>query len=493
MWLWGSGTIADALMIQTFGLIMPIFNTGFGLDAVLLSWALMLPRLIDGLFDPILGHLSDNAKTRWGRRKPFLVVSTVLGALLITGIWWADPAWPAWVQFVYISVLATMYYCTWGTYSMTHSALGFELTDDYHERSRVAAIRTVYLQMVVLIVSWTYWLALRPVFGGEIHGIRAITAIMAVLILVSGMIPVFVCQERFATLNRTHVPMLRALKEALRLGAFRTYLAMRFFWALGLVLFTSISWYVNVYYVCRGDKQLATKITGMATAIVVVGSVAILPLVPRISRRIGKRSSIIAGASLALLQACSMPLLLRPDMPYLQLLAALLFGPLVAIAIVMRDAIVPDICDLDELAHGQRREALFSAVISFVYKIEVSVCVLIVGYLVSFSGFDPKQAAQPAAVLTKLQWFAHVPNIACALLATLLAIRFPVTEKLMQEVRQALDLRHLGTAVAHSMPTDAESIHPGVSSGHAAALPPAATAGGQPAGGHDARGVLTPL
>jgi GPH family glycoside/pentoside/hexuronide:cation symporter len=480
MWLWGSGTVADALMIQTFGLIMPIFNTGFGLDAVLLSWALMLPRLVDGLFDPILGHLSDNTKTRWGRRKPFLVVSTVLGSLLITGIWWADPNWPAWVQFVYISVLATMYYCTWGTYSMTHSALGFELTDDYHERSRVAAIRTVYLQMVVLIVSWTYWLALRPIFGGEIHGIRFITAVMAVLILISGMIPVLVCQERFATLNRTHVPMLRALKEALRLGAFRTYLAMRFFWALGLVLFTSISWYVNVYYVCRGDKQLATKITGMATAIVVVGSVAILPLVPRISRRIGKRSSIIAGASLALLQACAMPLLLTPEMPYLQLLAALLFGPLVAIAIVMRDAIVPDICDLDELAHGQRREALFSAVISFVYKIEVSVCVLIVGYLVSFSGFDPKHIAQPAEVLTKLQWFAHVPNILCALMATILAIRFPVTEKLMQEVRQTLDLRHLGMAAARSRPADADSVHPSPSAGHAAAVPLTAAAERQP-------------
>ena len=86
-------------------------------------------------------------------------------------------------------------------------------------------------------------------------------------------------------------------------------------------------------------------------------------------------------------------------------------------ALVLRDSIVPDICDLDELQHGNRREALFSAVLSFVYKLEVSLCVVLVGYLIRWSGFDPKAVSQPAEVLSRLQWFAYTPNIVFAALA----------------------------------------------------------------------------
>lgn len=445
LWLWASGSIAGTLMIQTFGLILPIFNTGFGLDAVMLGWVLMLPRLLDGIFDPLMGHMSDNASTKWGRRKPFLVFTTFAGAFLVAGIWWADPSWPTWWQFAFLGLFATAYYCNWGTFAMTHGALGYELTDDYHQRARVAAIFTVFTQLVVLAVGWTYWLALRPAFGGEINGIRWICAGMAVLIVATGLIPVFAVKERFAHANeRRHVPMTRALRETLSIRPFRTFLAMRFFWAFGIVVFGQLVFYVNAFYVCGGDKSLATKISGLSTAISVTLSLAMLPLTTRISKLVGKRTGMIAGTAVAVVAACSMPLLYNPQYPYLQLLSAALFSPAVAVALVLRDSIVPDICDLDELQHGNRREALFSAVLSFVYKLEVSLCVVLVGYLIRWSGFDPKVAVQPAEVLTRLQWFAYTPNIVFAALALWFAVRFPVTEATMAEVRRQLDARRAG-------------------------------------------------
>lgn len=459
IWLWASGSIAGTLMIQTFGLILPIFNTGFGLDAVMLGWVLMLPRLLDGIFDPLMGHLSDNAKTRWGRRKPFLVLTTFLGAFLIAGIWWADPTWPKHWQFAYLAVFATAYYCNWGTFAMTHGALGYELTDDYHQRARVAGILTVFTSLVVLAVSWTYWLALRPVFGGEINGIRFLTVVMALLILATGLIPVFACKERFAHANeRKHVPMRQALRETLGIKPFRTYLAMRFFWAFGTVVFGQLAFYVNAFYVCGGDKGLATKISGISTAISVTLSLAMLPFITRISRLIGKRAGVIVGTSIAVLSAASLPLLYNPAYPYLQLVSAVLFAPAIAVALVLREAIVPDICDIDELQHGQRREALFSAVISFVYKLEVSLCVVLCGYLISWSGFDPKSPTQPAAVLERLQWFAFVPNILFAAAALVLAVRFPITEKMMTDVRTALDRRR---ADLQAVTTPPDSPAPG--------------------------------
>ncbi len=462
MWLWGVGTIADALMIQTFGLVMPIFNTGFGIDSVMLSWIIIVPRLVDGLLGPFIGHFSDNTHTRWGRRKPFLVAMSFAGALVLAGIWWANPAWPKAWQTIYLIAFATVYYTTWGIFSMTHYALGYELTDDYHERARVMAIRTVYLQIVVLAVGWTYWLALRPVFGGEINGIRWISAGMALLVIITGLVPVFACTERFAHAKPTPTPIFQALREAFRIGPFVTYLALRFFAMFGIVVFNSLVFYINVYYVCAGNKDLAMKIVGIGTMLTVVVSVAALPFVPKLSKKIGKRMAVIIGSAIALFQACIVPFLYTPHSralqfiadtfhitaldvqavsPYLQLIAALLLAPLVAVAIVLRDAIVPDICDVDELENGKRREGLFTAVVNFVYKMEVSLCVVLVGYLLRFAAFDPKIHLQPDFVLTRLQWFTFVPNIVFAFLALILAVKFPITEAYMANVHAQLEER----------------------------------------------------
>jgi GPH family glycoside/pentoside/hexuronide:cation symporter len=462
MWLWGVGTLADALMIQTFGLVLPIFNTGFGLDAVLLSWAVMVPRFVDGALGPFIGHWSDNTHTRWGRRKPFLVITGAASAAIMAGIWWANPAWPKMWQFAHVVVFATLYYTVWGIFSLTHYALGYELTDEYHERSRVMAIRTVFLQFVALGVGWIYPLALNPVFGGEINGIRVIGALMALIILVTAMFPVFACKERFVQANRKPAPILRCLREALRLKSFVIYLAMRFFASFGLVVFNQLIFYINVYQVCGGNKKMATTIIAIASAITVGMMLLVLPLVPQLSRKIGKRRGMILGSAVAVFQACVVPFLYTPDSailrwiagvfpgwhlnvaatsPYLQLVAAFLLMPLVQVGIVLREAIVPDICDVDELENGERREGLFTAVVNFVYKMEVSLCVVLVGYMLAFSGFNQKAVTQSPEVLTRIQWCAYLPNIVFAILALLLAIKFPITEAYMAKIHAQLEER----------------------------------------------------
>ena len=428
MWVWGLGAVSDFLMIQMFGLVYPIFNTGFGLDSVMLGWAIMLPRLLNAVIDPTVGHYSDNLRTRWGRRKPIILATAVLGALLVSGIWWANPAWPKTIQFAYLITVSTLYYCTWGTFSMSHTALGYELTDDYHERSRLIAIKTFFSQIVTLLISWTYWLALRPVFGGEIPGIRAISGLYSILIVVCAIPVLLGTKERFSQPAAKHSGVFKAMLEALRLQPFRVYLFMRFFSAFGSVIFSQMVFYINVYYVCRGDKALATKIIGLSAMLTVVLTIAIMPLVPMISRRVGKRRGFILSSGIAVLQAVMMPLLFTPRFPYLQLLAAGLTGPIIGIGFVLRDAIVPDICDLDELVSGKRREGLLTAAISFVYKMEVSLCVLVVGYMIAWTHFSPELPVQTAEVITRLQWFTFLPNILCSLASFYFASRFSITE-----------------------------------------------------------------
>jgi len=171
----GNWSARRHLLIQTYGQAYNIFTLGFGLSPVLVSWCMMLPRILDGITDPFIGHLSDNTHTRWGRRKPYLLLGAVFGALFLSAIWWADPAWNVKTQFAYLLVLCTLFYITYGIYAMAWSAVGYELTDDYNERSKVQAVGSFFLALVSLSAGWMYWLALRKGFqDGVIATVRAL-------------------------------------------------------------------------------------------------------------------------------------------------------------------------------------------------------------------------------------------------------------------------------------------------------------------------------
>ena len=442
LWAWGIGGRASHFLIQTFGQASVIFTVGFSLSPVLVSWCMMLPRLVDAILDPVIGHFSDDTHTRWGRRKPYMVVGAVAGSIFLAAVWWANPAWSHAAQFSYLLVMGTFFYICYGIYTMAWTAIGFELTDDYHERSKVAAIGGFFCALVALSSSWMYWVALRPVFGSEIWGMRWISCAVGVIIVISAFVATIFCQERFSHSNRKHIPIGPALKTTLRNRPFVIIVLIRICQILGERAAGGLLVYLAIYYVCAGDKNLATKIIGIGGTIGLFWSFALLPLMKPISKWIGKKAALVIGASVSFLFALLQPFILNPDFPYLLLLPALIIGPLMTVSNTLGNAIVPDICDADELESGQRREGLFTSVMGFMAKMEISLCVLLVGYLVSWSGLDTRLATQPAEVLNKMFWLCILPNIVFTFLALVLTLKFPMTEASMSEVRRKLDERH---------------------------------------------------
>jgi GPH family glycoside/pentoside/hexuronide:cation symporter len=480
IWAWGVGALANHILICTYGQATAIFTIGFSLNAALVSWAIMLPRLIDGITDPILGHISDNTHTRWGRRKPFLVIGSILASLFLMALWWADPSWSPTAQLSYLFVVGTLFYCSWGLYSMSWNAIGYELTDDYHERSKVSAVGSFFLGIILLGNAWIYWFALRPLFEhgvfatfndfvsagwswenftavfrrsflttpgaptNEINGIRWIAALAGGIAILAALTTVLVCKERFSKANakRKHVPMLEAIRATMRNKPFLNLVLMKMCQTLGERAGGGILVFVGVYYVCQGDKSLAFQITGIGSTVGTVWGFAMLPLIKPISRWIGKKGGIILGASGSLVAAIITPFAYSPSQPYLMLLPALLTITLISISNTISQAVMPDICDVDELETGHRREGLFTAVLGFVQKIEISLCALLVGYLVVWSGLDTKIASQPPEVLQRLFWLAVLPNIFFTAGYFLIALRFPLTEATMNDVRATLDRRH---------------------------------------------------
>jgi GPH family glycoside/pentoside/hexuronide:cation symporter len=445
---WAVGAIADYMMYAMFALIPPFFTTSFGMDPIWVSWALFLPRIFDGVADPIIGHWSDNTHTRWGRRRPFILVSAVFGACLIVGVWWMSPDWPSWMQFTFLLVMSLLLFLCWGTYTMNHLALGYELSDDYHIRTKVIAVRGFYFSCAAMTGSYYYWIAGLKYFKNDVQGMRIESVVIAVAAFCAALFAVSFSRERFQKANRKHVNIIAAIKAALSVKPFVILLGLRMIASLGAGLSGAVIFYIGVYSVCQGDKHLYLSLPIWNGWIGLAMAGALVFVAARMSRLLGKRRGLILSYGVAFLAACMLPIFAQPGWPYLLLAHMIIFGPIFATMLgVFQIAVMPDICDIDELKSGERREGLFSAVNSFVSKMENSLLALVGGYIVSFSGFNAKHAAaippipQTPEVLEHLRWMGFTPAIIFSGIVFLLSWFYPVTEQMMADVREQLDAR----------------------------------------------------
>lgn len=474
---WGLGSIASYFMYEQFYLINTIHTTVFKVSPVIVGFILALPRLFDGILDPVLGHWSDNLRSRWGRRRPFLLVSAILGAIMASGMFWMSPEWSQWVKAVFLAFAAVTLFTACGTYDMSFNALGYELSEEYADRSRIQAIKGVYWSVVGIVGGYIIWMAsnlpacgdflfgapphnwlsawaawrsqlLNPAgTGDEVLGFRLISGMISLLILASVMFPLFWSKERYTQVNRKHVNLWKALGATLKCRPFVVILVINTARCAG-TLPRNLFFFIGTYYVCHGDKGEYTRVMCGDFAVWGLGLAVIVWLLTRpITNVIGKRASFIGGAALGLVQAIGVPFVATPGNLSHWFWFNLAFLPFDMILGAASAGIMPDICDLDELAYGERREGLFTAVQAFVNKMQISVMTVLTGFFIAWTGFDAALPQQPDWVLQRMLWMGFTPLIVISALSLVVACFMPITAKMMAQVRAELDARHAANAV----------------------------------------------
>src|SRR5258707_165905 len=146
---------------------VPIYSIALKMDPLLLAVALAVPRVVGAILDPLAGAASDNARTRWGRRRPFILCGAVIGALLLPLIW-TPPAPTQIGRCIYLMVILSLYAAATSVFSVPYGALGIQLTTNYDERTRVMAWRGYVQTAGTFGSAWFYWFFLLPVFGNEV-------------------------------------------------------------------------------------------------------------------------------------------------------------------------------------------------------------------------------------------------------------------------------------------------------------------------------------
>jgi glycoside/pentoside/hexuronide:cation symporter, GPH family len=133
---YGIGMAPYALMVQGMNqLCNPIFNDCLGVDPRWISWVMGVSRLWDAFTDPVMGNISDNTRSRWGRRRPWIALGALLSALTFAIIWLFPRGMGHLFYFFWFLVSSLMFYVASTVFSVPYVALGMELSPDYHERT----------------------------------------------------------------------------------------------------------------------------------------------------------------------------------------------------------------------------------------------------------------------------------------------------------------------------------------------------------------------
>lgn len=450
---WGCGGLADFFIMNLLlQFAMPVYNIAFGVNPVWLGVALAIPRFLDAVTDPVMGNISDNTRTRWGRRRPYVLIGGILCAVILP-LLWMPPTGSETGRLWYFGIMASVYALAYTVFAVPYTALGFELTTDHKERTQVLAWRSYMGLIGAMTVPWVYKMALHPWFTGgdagefpEIIGARNVSLIAAFVILLMSYIPFAGCRENPASQKQHKIGLLDAIKGTLRNRPFVALMVTNLIIRVGVFTGFALTLYVNIYYVCDGDKAFAGKIAGIAGTLSTVATYLSLPTISRLAAKFGKKRMTIVTILLSLAGMMSFWVTLTPDMPYLQLTSHFVSRVGLMGAWLLIQSMVGDVCDVDELNSGLRREGMFGAVTGFTEKLSFTITSVLSGVLLSGIGFDAQVAAQSgvsADVALRLKGvFIALQSAGLFFAVFVVWLMYPVTNAMMDEVRAKLDLRH---------------------------------------------------
>lgn len=429
-----------------------VFNMTLGMSPAYISIAFLVFRLWDACTDPIMGWLSDRTRTRWGRRRPFILLGGVLTALLFPLIWfvpagWSEPSMVAW-----LIGTGVLFYTAFTIWAMPYQSLLLEMTPDTHERTRVTAIRAYISKIGALGMGWIWAITQLPFFtdpatgkADTLLGMRTVSIVLAVLILVLATLPFFFVKERYyaqAVKSGRKESLIASLGQTFRNRPFVLLIGATITFSIGSNMTNGFGVYVNTYYVQGGDKAAASIMTGWVNTVSLITGMASIPLFTWLTRRVGKHVTLMIAMGVLAFSSLITWWTYNPAYPWLVLVNAVLNSPGMTGMWLVIPSMTADVVDQDELQTGERREGGYAAVYSWVIKASIAIGYGLSGPLLEITGFDAKLGAAqlPEALHSMRLWNAFIPAASMAA-AFFFIVRYPLTSARMDEIRATLESR----------------------------------------------------
>lgn len=448
---YGTGQITNIILALSIANLAPfVLTVELKVNAFLVGLAMGLPRLWDAFTDPVVGYLSDQTRSRWGRRKPYLLGGSIAVAICLALMWQLPRDWSEMTYFWYFLVMSLFFYLAYTVYATPFVAWGYELTPDYHERTRLMGAMNFIGQVAAVPMAWLFAFTEWDVFEDGVQGARVLAIILAVAVIGFALIPVLFVkdptkerfQKRDLSEKKEQLSFLSGLKTTLKNPSFRCLCLATFAFFPGLILIQNLASYLVIYYIYGGDQGASSILLGWSGTLATVLGIAFVPLVTWMGTKLGKRQAFMTCAGLAFVGCILKWWCYQPTMPYINLIP----GPFIGIGFsalwILMSSMMADVCDEDELHTGERREGAYSSIYWWIVKLGLSAALVTSGVLLNITGFDEDLGGEqlPEAILYMRMADMIVPSI-CILVSIYFVHKFPLTEDRCYEIRKQLDER----------------------------------------------------
>lgn len=384
---YGSGAAANGIKNNGFEyFLLFYYSQVLGVDFALVGAALMIAMFVDGLTDPLVGYWSDNIKTRFGRRHPFMYVAALPVGLIYVMAWNPPAGLTGNALFPYLLLVTIATRVAYTFYEVPSSALVAELTDDYDERTSFLSFRYVfgwvggvamaaYTLMFLLVETEAYGSGFLNLDGYRTYGsVAAVVIVASILTCAIGThfhIPNL--REPPPARNMTIGRVFAEIGETLSNKSFQGLFFAALFGFMAAGVAASLNYYINGFF-----WEFTTTQTSYLTMSVFASAAIALVLAPIVSKTLGKkRGAIIVGA--IAFSVAPTPVLLRllglmppngSDTLFWLVLCVTIFDVALIIAYqILSASMIADIVEQAELKTGRRSEGIFFAGISFMRKL----------------------------------------------------------------------------------------------------------------------------
>ncbi len=451
----GIGMLANQMFPAILGIFMVVLVQDLGFPGWMWGLIFFVPRVFDALTDPIMGFISDNTKSKWGRRRQYVFVGAIIMGISYVMMWQLYKDNTVNYNFTYFMAWSFVFYFGLTIFSVPYVAMGYEMSDDFHERTNIMAVAQWIGQWAWVIAPWFWVIIYDPEwFASPEAATRELAIWVGVICAILAMVPaIFIKSE--STVDRDYeslslsnsmsslVKIAKSFVEAFKIKAFRQLCIATFFIFNAFNTVAAFSFFIIVYYLFNGDAGAAGI---WPTLFGCVGALAttfiVIPIITRLSKVWGKKKTFLISQGVSIIGYLMFLVLFVPGKPYLFLIALPFFSFGIGGLFTLMMSMTADVIDLDELNTGKRREGIFGAIYWWMVKFGFAIAGGLSGIILSVVGFDAANAAADQVdAITGLRYvFTGLP-IFGTLIAIFVMRDYEISEERANEVRVALDAR----------------------------------------------------